>query len=59
MTWSEWPSAARGDGVISIPDCGVTVIQNFLPPGRAFNNLSVFREIVSEIPFVKVTKDDN
>ncbi|KAK0132158.1 hypothetical protein N1851_033044 [Merluccius polli] len=37
---------STGDGVISIPDCGVTVIQNVLPPGQAFNNLSVFREII-------------
>ena len=50
---------STGDGVISIPDCGVTVIQNFPLSGRAFNKLSVFREIVSEVTFVKVSRDNN
>ena len=50
---------STGDGVKSIPDCGVTVIQNILLSGRAFNKLSIFRKFVSEVSFVKVTKDNN
>lgn len=39
--------------------CGVTVIQNVVLSGRAFNKLSVFEEFIGEISFVKFTKDNN
>jgi len=50
---------STGDGLIGIPDCGVIVIQYILLSGWEFNKLSIFRKLVSEISFVKVTKDND
>ena len=50
---------STGDGVISISDCSVTVIQNIFLSSRAFNKLFIFRKFMSEVSFVKVTKDNN
>lgn len=49
----------RGGSVIGITYCGVTVIQNIILSGRAFNKLSVFGEFMGENTFVKVAEDNN
>src|SRR4029434_2221285 len=48
-----------GDGMVGTAYCGVTVIQNVLLSGRAFNKLFVFGEFAGEISFVKVAEDNN
>ncbi|CAG6018057.1 unnamed protein product [Menidia menidia] len=50
---------SAGDGVISVADSGVTVIQNIFLSGRTFYKLSVFWEFVGEVTFVKVAEDNN
>jgi len=47
------------DGVVGSTDCSVAVIQSVLFSGWAFDELSVFREFVAEITFVKVAEYDN
>ena len=42
-----------GDGVVGTAYCGVTVIQNVLLSGRAFNKLSVFGEFAVRFPLLK------
>ena len=55
-----WESqCGPGDGVISTAYCGVTVIQNVLLSGRAFNKLFVLGEFAGEISFVEVAEDNN
>lgn len=46
-------------GVISTVDCRATVMQNILLSGRAFHKLSVFRELMAVIFFVKIAEDNN
>ena len=48
-----------GDSMISTTDCGVTVVQSVPLSGRAIIKLSVFGQFMAEVPFVKVTKDNN
>ena len=48
-----------GDSVISSADCSVTMIQYVLLSGQAFNKLFLFRKFVTEVSFVKITKDNN
>ena len=47
------------DSMISSADCSITMIQYGLLSGRAFNELFVFRKFVTEVSFVKITKDNN
>lgn len=42
--WSEWPSAAQGNNMISVVDCNVAVIYNTLLSGRTFNKMFIFVE---------------
>ena len=48
-----------GDSVVDSTDCSVAVIQTVAFSGRAFNELSVFGEIMGEIAFVKVAWYNN
>ena len=45
--------------MVGFTDCSVAVIQSVLFSARAFDELSVFREFVAEITFVKVAEYDN
>ncbi len=47
-----------GDGVIGTADCSVTMIQNILLSGQAFNKLSVFGKFMPDMTFIKVTEDN-
>ncbi len=59
MSQPLFDQCSMGDGMIDTGDCCVTMIQNVLLSGRAFNKLSVFGKFMTEISFVKVTKDNN
>ncbi len=48
-----------GDSVTGFAYCSITMIQNILLSGWAFNKLFAFGEFVAEISFVKVTEDNN
>ena len=52
--WSLFSERRAGEGFVCVAEVRVTMVQDFLRPGRAFDMLIKFRESCFQISLVKI-----